>query len=109
VSWGFKAAAPELPNIHALEPATKKKSMSPDTPIEWRDVWLGAILTAALFEGGPDRPVHWQARSRIDLRRRGFDRGRAHLGLLLRAARLLGAQFTTFMGGVTARNKWRLP
>jgi uncharacterized BrkB/YihY/UPF0761 family membrane protein len=22
----------------------------PDTPIEWRDVWLGAILTAALFE-----------------------------------------------------------
>jgi hypothetical protein len=25
---GFTAAAPELPNIHALEPATKKKSMS---------------------------------------------------------------------------------
>jgi membrane protein len=24
----------------------------PDTPIEWRDVWLGAILTAALFEVG---------------------------------------------------------
>src|SRR5262245_65475227 len=23
----------------------------PDPPIEWRDVWLGAILTAALFEG----------------------------------------------------------
>ncbi|HZN28067.1 MAG TPA: YihY/virulence factor BrkB family protein, partial [Xanthobacteraceae bacterium] len=24
----------------------------PDTRIEWRDVWLGAILTAALFELG---------------------------------------------------------
>jgi membrane protein len=24
----------------------------PDTPIEWHDVWLGAILTAALFEVG---------------------------------------------------------
>jgi membrane protein len=24
----------------------------PDTPITWRDVWLGAILTAALFEVG---------------------------------------------------------
>jgi membrane protein len=24
----------------------------PDTPIAWRDVWLGAILTAALFEVG---------------------------------------------------------
>ena len=24
----------------------------PDTPIAWRDVWLGAILTAALFEMG---------------------------------------------------------
>jgi membrane protein len=24
----------------------------PDTPIAWRDVWLGAIVTAALFEVG---------------------------------------------------------
>jgi hypothetical protein len=24
----------------------------PDIPIAWRDVWLGAILTAALFEVG---------------------------------------------------------
>jgi membrane protein len=24
----------------------------PDTPVAWRDVWLGAILTAALFEVG---------------------------------------------------------
>ena len=24
----------------------------PDAPIAWRDVWLGAILTAALFEVG---------------------------------------------------------
>lgn len=24
----------------------------PDTPISWRDVWLGAVLTAALFEAG---------------------------------------------------------
>jgi membrane protein len=27
----------------------------PDTPIGWRDVWLGAILTAALFEVGKKR------------------------------------------------------
>jgi membrane protein len=24
----------------------------PDTPVEWRDVWLGAAITAALFEIG---------------------------------------------------------
>jgi membrane protein len=24
----------------------------PDTPVDWRDVWLGAALTAALFEIG---------------------------------------------------------
>jgi membrane protein len=24
----------------------------PDTKVEWRDVWLGGILTAALFEVG---------------------------------------------------------
>jgi membrane protein len=24
----------------------------PDAPVQWRDVWLGAILTAALFEIG---------------------------------------------------------
>lgn len=24
----------------------------PDTRVDWRDVWLGAVLTAALFEGG---------------------------------------------------------
>jgi membrane protein len=24
----------------------------PDTRVEWRDVWLGAVLTAALFEAG---------------------------------------------------------
>lgn len=24
----------------------------PDAPVDWRDVWLGAALTAALFEGG---------------------------------------------------------
>jgi membrane protein len=24
----------------------------PDTAVDWRDVWLGAALTAALFEGG---------------------------------------------------------
>ena len=56
----------------------------PDTPIAWRDVWLGAILTAAPVRGGkiPDRTLHRQARSRIDLRRCGVDRDRADLGLL---------------------------
>jgi membrane protein len=24
----------------------------PDTPVQWRDVWLGAVATAALFEIG---------------------------------------------------------
>jgi membrane protein len=38
----------------------------------------------------PDRPLHRQARSRINLRRRGLDRDRAHLGLLHRPARAHG-------------------
>ena len=57
----------------------------PDTAVEWRDVWLGAILTAALFELGNfrDRPLHRKAGPRIDLWRRSLDHSRADLDLLL--------------------------
>ena len=35
----------------------------PDTPVDWDDVWLGAVLTAAFFEIGKlgDRILHRQA------------------------------------------------
>ena len=60
----------------------------PDTKVEWRDVWLGAVLTAALFEVEiSHRPLHRQAGPRIDLWGRSLDHRGAHLGLLLRPAR----------------------
>ena len=61
----------------------------PDARVEWRDVWLGGVGTAALFEIGevPDRPLHRQAGPGIDLRRVGVDRRSADLGLLLGADR----------------------
>jgi uncharacterized BrkB/YihY/UPF0761 family membrane protein len=60
----------------------------PDTKVEWRDVWLGAVLTAALFEVGKfHRPLHRQAGPRIDLWSGSLDHRGAHLGLLLRPAR----------------------
>src|SRR6476620_4281880 len=42
----------------------------------WGDLDRGALRGGEI----PDWPLHRQARSRIDLRCRGLDRGRAHLG-----------------------------
>jgi len=48
-------------------------------------VWLGAILTAALFEVGKLLIGLYIGKQGLEstYRRGGFDRGRAHLGLLL--------------------------
>ena len=41
----------------------------PDTPVAWRDVWLGAAVTAALFDIGKflDRALYRQARPGVRL------------------------------------------
>ncbi len=61
----------------------------PDTPVEWRDVWPGAAITAALFEIGKFLIGLYIGRQALDsdLRRGGLDRGPADLGLLLVADR----------------------
>ena len=60
----------------------------PDTEVAWRDVWLGAVLTAALFEVGKFLIGLYIGKQglEIDLWRGGVDRGRAGLGVLFRAA-----------------------
>ena len=64
----------------------------PDTPVEWRDVWPGAVVTAALFEIGKFLIGLYIGRQALEfhLRRGGLDRGPADLGLLLVADRVLG-------------------
>lgn len=61
----------------------------PDTRIEWRDVWLGAMLTAVLFEIGKVLIGFYVGKQALEIHlwRRLLDRGGAHLGLLQRAAR----------------------
>ena len=56
----------------------------PDAPVEWRDVWLGGITTAALFEIGKFLIGFYIGKQGLefDLRRVGLDRGRLDLGLL---------------------------
>ena len=56
----------------------------PDTSVRWRDVWLGAAITAALFEiKTVDQRLHRQASSRIDVWSGGVTRRSADLDLLL--------------------------
>ena len=61
--------------------------MMPRAKIAWRDVWIGAVVTALLFAAGklPDRPVPRQKRGDIGFRCGGIHGGAADLGLLLRA------------------------
>ena len=59
----------------------------PQATIEWRDVGIGALVTAfaVLDRQVPDRPVHRQERAGLGLRRRRLAGGAAGLGLLLGA------------------------
>ena len=59
----------------------------PRVRVQWRDVWIGAVVTALLFTDRalPDRPVHRQERRRLGLRRRRLAGRRVRLGLLLGA------------------------
>jgi len=56
----------------------------PDAEVDWYDVWLGAVITAVLFEIGKirDRVLHRQARPGLDLRCCCFHRRGPYLGLL---------------------------
>lgn len=56
----------------------------PRAEIAWRDVWIGAVVTAFLFTvGRSDRPVPRQERNHVGIRRRGLGCGAAGLGVLL--------------------------
>ena len=56
----------------------------PDVRVAWRDVWLGAVLTALLFRNRQvgNRILHWQAGFGINVWRRCIHNCRAYLGLL---------------------------
>ena len=47
-----KFVAPYLPEVAMQITGSMMFKWLPDTPVDWRDVWLGATLTAALFEIG---------------------------------------------------------
>ena len=61
--------------------------LMPRVHVQWHDVWLGAVVTAAAVHGRqvPDRPVHRQERHRLGVRRRRLAGDRLRLGLLLGA------------------------
>ena len=63
----------------------------PDAEIRWRDVWVGALITAVLFTIGEiaDRHLLQHRRRRLDLRRRRLADHPVALGLLLRHGPLL--------------------
>src|ERR1700755_100435 len=48
----FCAATLGMEAQYAAQSSIMMFKWPPDTPIAWRDVWLGAVLTAALFEVG---------------------------------------------------------
>ena len=64
----------------------------PDIRVDWYDVWLGAILTALLFEIGKSAIGFYIGKEalEIDLRCGGLHHRSTHLGLLLRSDRANG-------------------
>ena len=64
----------------------------PDTQVAWRDVWLSAVVTAALFEIGKFLIGFYIGKQGLefDLRRLRVDRRRFDLGLLLCPDRVVG-------------------
>jgi membrane protein len=64
--------------------------------IAWHDVWIGALITAALFTAGKE--ISWalsrKERSGVVLRCGRIADCLALMGLLLGANRIFGAEFT---------------
>lgn len=62
----------------------------PDAPVKWSDVWVGALLTAVLFQvGARNRMVRRHTGAGIDIRRGRVGGGAPHLGVLHGADRPL--------------------
>ena len=55
----------------------------PDTPLRWRDVGIGAVVTASLFTGGKSRLVSRSSSARVNLRRGGCADRSSAMDLLL--------------------------
>ena len=78
----------------------------PDTRVEWRDVWLGAILTAALFELGKFVIGFYIGKQGLE-----FDLWSRRLVVVLiwiyysAQLVLMGAEFTRSMRGAMAREE----
>ena len=69
----------------------------PDVSVAWRDVWLGAFITALFFEVGKAAIGFYIGKQslEIDLRGGGLDRCGADLGLLhVAEIILMGAEVT---------------
>ena len=68
----------------------------PDVELSWRDVLMGALVTAVLFAIGKEVIGLYlgQEQHRVELRRGRLGAGSLALGVLLLADRAVGAEFT---------------
>jgi Virulence factor BrkB len=61
----------------------------PDADVDWYDVWLGAIVTAILFEIGKSA-IYWKTRFGFHIRCGGINHCGITLGILLVANHING-------------------